>query len=111
MSAFIEHSKDPQGSAAVEVHFGGANQGQKPGTDALLKRPAYGTPAWNSQVGGAVEQAGLQNTAKTVGGTSTFNAPGQSIPRETGVNYKPQWNAGHSLKDDPFSMADGFPGN
>jgi hypothetical protein len=111
MSKFIEGYKDAVGSAAVEAHFSGANVGQRPGTDGLLRRAPYGTPDWNSQVGGANEQTGLQNTAGTVGGKSMFNVPGQSMPREIGVNYKPQRNAGHSLKDDPFSLGDGFPGN
>jgi hypothetical protein len=111
MSEFIEHSKDPWGTSAVTDHFGGKNQGQRPGTDSALTRPAYGTPAWNSQVGGGMEQTGLQNTVGPVKGPSMFNAPKQNLPRETGVNYKPQINAGHRVPDDPFSLADGFPGN
>jgi hypothetical protein len=92
MSQFINRSKDPRGTAAVEAHFGGSNQGQRPGTDSLLKSSPYGTQAWNNPSGDV-----------------SFNAPGQNLPAGTGVNYNPQ--PGHSASQDPFSLADGFPGN
>lgn len=111
MSEFIEHSKDPWGTAAITDHFAGKNAVRKPGTDPALTRTPGGTAAWNSQVGGRMEQTGLNNTVGPVKGPSIFNIPGQNLPRETGVNYKPAVNAGHSTSQDPFQLADGFPGN
>lgn len=112
MSEYIERSKHAQGTAAVERHFAGSNQGQSPGTDPLLKASPYGAGDWNLTVGvpGGTTQQGLQNTTVSSREPSEFNAPGQSLPRETGVNYKPAINAGHSIKDDPFSLANGMPG-
>ena len=92
MSQFIEKSKHAAGTAAVESHFGGGNQGRAPGTDPLLKATPYGSSDWNNSAG-----------------DTTFNAPGQSLPKGTGVNYNPQ--PGHRTTQDPFSLADGFPGN
>lgn len=113
MSEYINRSKHAQGTAAVEAHFGGRNQGQAPGTDPLLSASPYGSGAWNPTVStpGGTAQRGLQNTAISSREPSEFNAPGQSLPRETGVNYKPAVNAGHTVKDDPFSVGDGLPGN
>jgi hypothetical protein len=113
MSQYLENSKHAAGTAAVEKHFGGGNQGQRPGSDSLLKAAPYGSADWNPTVSvpGGTTQAGLQNTAVTSRERSEFNPPGQSLPRETGVNYKPAANAGHTVTQDPFQLADGFPGN
>lgn len=94
MSEYIEKSKDPTGTAAVESHFGGGNQGRMPGTDPLLKRAPYGTSAWNNSAG-----------------DTSFNAPGQNLPMGSGVNQIKPDQAGHRTTQDPFSLADGFPGD
>jgi len=85
MSKYIEGSKHAAGTAAVEAHFNGANQGRAPGTDPQLSASPGGAPEWG-------------------------NKP-MPFPAERGVNYTPPGQAGHSIKDDPFSLADGFPGN
>lgn len=94
MSTFIEHSKDPMGTSAITDHFAGKNQGQKPGSDPLLRRVPGGTQAWNSSPGDV-----------------TFNVPGQNLPMGTGVNQITPDQAGHRTAQDPFALADGFPGD
>lgn len=94
MSQYIEKSKHAQGTAAVESHFAGKNQGQSPGTDPMLKAAPYGSSDWNNSPGDA-----------------TFNAPGQNLPLGSGVNYIKPDEAGHTTNQDPFSLADGFPGD
>lgn len=113
MSNFIEHSKDPVGTAAITEHFAGRNQGQRPGADPMLKRTPGGTQAWNTPNPSSAAEDGLQNQTRPNVPTdnSLFNAPGQNLPRETGVNYKPAANAGHRTAQDPFQLADGFPGD
>ena len=112
-SKFIENSKDPELSPMVEAHFMG---GATPSPGILSQSEAKGgTPDWNSKAASAKEsfagEDGLQNLKPAASGTSVFNVPGQTLPRESGVNYKPARNAGHSLKEDPFQLADGFPGD
>jgi len=113
MSKFIERSKDPELSPMVEAHF----MGNAPPNAGIFSQsePKGGTPAWNSKAASAKEsfagQDGLVNREEFGKGTSIFNAPGQTVPRETGVGYKPASAAGHSLKEDPFQLADGFPGD
>ena len=82
-SPYIERSKHPAMTAAVESHFAGGNANRKSGTDPVLKQPPGGSPDWN-------------NTE-------------MPFPSEGGVNYTPRNQAGHSLKGDPFSVADGVP--
>lgn len=94
MSEFIERSKHAQGTAAVESHFGGGNQGQRPGADPLLKAAPYGSSAWNNPAGDV-----------------SFNAPGQDLPMGSGVNQIKPDQSGHRTTQDPFSLADGFPGD
>jgi hypothetical protein len=114
MSQFIENSKDPAMSGAVAEHFGTASSGTKPGVASGKGYGVGGTAAWNSQSAdtGAIERSNINSGPYGAPpGASQFNAPGQSLPRETGVNYKPLKNAGHRVTQDPFEMADGFPGN
>ena len=82
-SPFIERSKHPEMTALVTKHFGGGNQNEKSGGDAALSMTAGGSADWNSTP--------------------------QPFPQEGGVNYTPPSQAGHSLKGDPFSTADGVP--
>lgn len=109
MSSFIEGSKHAEGTAAVERHFGGGNQGRKPGTDPQLHAAPYGSSAWNPP--DRPLEKGLQNNAVSApAGDSMWNASQPGLPRETGVNYKPLANAGHKVTDKPFSpKANGFP--
>jgi hypothetical protein len=113
-SPFIENSKDPELSPMVESHIMG---GVAPSSGILSQsEPKGGTPAWNSRAASAKEsfagEDGLQNLANNSKlGPSIFNAPGQKIARDTGVNYKPAINAGNRLTEDPFQLADGFPGD
>lgn len=71
-SPYIEASKHADFTAEVEKHFNGGNVGQKPGTDRLLSATPGGSPAWN--------------------GTE------MPFPSESGVNYTPTANAGHTTK-------------
>lgn len=111
-SPFIEHSKHAQMTSAVESHFGTASSRTMPGVASGNQFTPGGTSDWNSQQG-VSNESGQVNTAPTgaPSGASIFNAPGQTLPRETGVGYTSRTNVGHSIKDDPFSLADGFPGN
>ena len=111
MSQFIEGSKDPEGTAAIEKHFGGGNAGQRPGTDPLLKSARGGTPAWNSPPG-RTEQSSINQEDQSPPGPSMFNASSPPRPRETGVNYQPRSHVGNRVTDDPFEgWADGMPGD
>jgi len=98
----------------VESHIMG---GTSPSAGILSQsEPKGGTPDWNSKTVSAKEsfagEDGLQNLVNNQKlGPSIFNAPGQKITRDTGVNYKPAINAGNRLTEDPFQLADGFPGN
>jgi hypothetical protein len=94
MSQYIEKSKHAGGTTAVEAHFAGANQGQKPGADSLLKAAPYGSNAWNSD-----------------GGDLSWNAPGQNLPLGSGMNQIKPDEAGHRTTQDPFQLSDGFPGD
>lgn len=94
MSEFIERSKHAAGTSAVESHFSGGNQGRKPGTDPMLKAAPYGSSDWNNSAG-----------------DTSFNAPGQNLPMGSGVNYIKPDQAGHTTNQDPFALADGFPGD
>jgi hypothetical protein len=88
MWKFVEGSKHPEGTAAVEHHFAGGNVGRKPGTDPQLKAPPYGTDAWNNSELGA-----------------DFYGVG-------GVNHKQPSEIGHSISTKPFQgSADGLPGS
>jgi hypothetical protein len=91
MSEFIEKSKHPEGTAAVEHHFAGGNVGRKPGTDPQLKAPPYGTAAWNShELDGIFEEGDAGK----------------------GVNYRNPADAGHTVTERPFQgSADGLPGS
>lgn len=93
MSEYIEKSKHAAGTAAVESHFSGSNQGRKLGTDPMLKAAPYGS-------------SGRNNSA----GDVSFNVPGQNLPMGSGVNQIKPDQAGHTTHQDPFSLADGFPG-
>jgi hypothetical protein len=111
MSQFIENSKDAAMSGAVADHFGTASLGTRPGVASGKGYGLGATPAWNSQAAGTIEHSTINSGPYGAPpGPSMFNAPGQTLPRETGVNYKPLKNAGHRVTQDPFEMADGLPG-
>ena len=125
-SEFIKKSQHAEMTRAVQSHFDagsgpaasyGLNRGNGesvPGDASGKGYPLGGTDAWNSHQSdtGTIESAGnINNQPYGVGaGPSQFNVPGQTLPRETGVNYKPLKNAGHSLKEDPFQIANGLVG-
>jgi hypothetical protein len=90
MSEFIEKSKHPEGTAAVENHFAGGNAGRKPGTDPQLKAKPFGDDAWNN----------------TELGSAFTEGEGQ------GVNHRDPNHTGHSISTKPFQgSADGLPGS
>ena len=104
-SRFIEGSKHPQGTAAVERHFAGGNAGQRAGTDPLLEAPPYGSSEWNTPNPSVATEEGQQNRVQpNIPGNSLFNASKPALPRELGVNYTPAAQAGHKVTDDPFSL-------
>lgn len=94
MSEFIDRSKHAAGTSAVESHFSGGNQGRKPGTDPMLKAAPGGSGAWNIPAGDV-----------------SFNASGQNLPMGSGFNQIKPDQAGHTTNQDPFALADGFPGD
>jgi hypothetical protein len=112
VSKFIEASKHADWTSEVEAHFAGRNQGERPGANRLLKAAPYGDTAWNSPNPSVRAEQGLQNTAEpNLPGVSLWNdtESRDQLPRETGVNYTPASQAGHTSTDDPFSpSADGF---
>lgn len=85
-SPFIEHSKHAQMTSAVESHFGTAKSRTMPGEASGNSFSSGGDQAWN---------AGKPDP----------------LPDHGGFNYSPKADIGHTVKDDPFSVADGFPGN
>lgn len=113
MSEFINRSKDAWGTAEVESHFGSDNTPYASGQGSWKTRPPGGTAAWNTANPSTASEDGLQNRQPTGAPTdnSLFNAGSQKLPRESGVNYTPAKQAGHKLTEDPFQLADGFPGN
>ena len=114
-SKFITDSQHPEMTRLVSDHFFGADKAAVSGKDAGKQFGLGGTSAWNdpgqfAKTGG---EDGLMNRAPFgVPGDSLFNGSSPPIPRATGVNYQPASNAGHTVKDDPFSgSADGMPGD
>ena len=111
-SPFIEGSKHKEFTAAVEKHFGGGNQGQKPGVDPMLHAAPGGSAAWNAQPAAPMESAQINMEDQSPPGPSMFNASNPQRPRETGVNYAPKSHVGNRVLDDPFEgNADGMPGS
>ena len=115
MSKFIDASKHPAGTAAVESHFF-ASDNKEAVDEASGKQFQPGmTPAWDTRPVGA--ESGQVNTAPSgaESGSSIFNDNIEKVPlpKETGVNYKPLRNAGHNqMADKPFAGdRDGFPGS
>jgi len=115
MSKFIDASKHPQMTAAVEGHFFGSGNSEIPGKASGKGFERGMTSAWDTTP--MPQQAGLVNSAPTgaPASPSLFNdniekAP---LPQSTGVNYRPLSQAGHNQgADKPFGGArDGFPGN
>jgi hypothetical protein len=112
MSEFIERSKDPRGTAAIESHFSGGNVGRKPGTDPMLKAPPGGSAAWNPPPTTSESNSDVNSEDQSPAGPSMFNASNPPRPRETGVNYSPKSHVGNRVTDDPFQgNADGMPGS
>jgi hypothetical protein len=115
VSKFIDDSIHKDFTASVTEHFFGNNVGAMPGQDRLLKAAPYGSSAWNTPNPPSQAEQGLNNTVDPASpGVSLFNdsSTRNKLPRETGVNYKPEVRAGHTLTDDPFSpWGDGFPGS
>ena len=72
MSSFIENSKHPQMTAAIESHFGTAKKRSMPG------------------------EASGKDFA--LGGDPKFKTTDMPFPEETGVNHRPHGNAGHTVK-------------
>jgi hypothetical protein len=108
MSKFIENSKHGQMTSAVTNHFFGSGNSEISGKASGKGFPMGGDSGWNAQGGsGEMVGAGVMNKPGFGQGTSLFNAPGQRYPAGTGVDYQPASNAGHTNKEDPFSMADG----
>lgn len=115
MSSFIDNSKHAAMTAAVESHFGTSSKRTMPGVASGKGFPMGGTTAWNGTQSdqGSIER-GVVNSAPSgaPAGASQFNASNPALPRETGVNYKPLANAGHTVTDPPFAgTADGLPGD
>lgn len=67
-SPYIEASKHPDFTAEVTKHFAGGNQGQKPGTDRLLKASPGGDTAWNGVDSPLHSEAGVNYTRPDQGG-------------------------------------------
>lgn len=114
MSEFIDRSKHPQGSAAVDHHFFKSDNKESVGEASGKQFQRGMTSAWDTVPIGS--EHGLMNTAPNgaSSGPSIFNDNIASRPlqKETGVNYKPLSHAGHSLPDAPFAgPRDGYPGN
>ena len=111
MSKFIDGSKHAFGTAEIESHFSSNNTPHTPGQGAWKTAAPFGAASWNPDLAPTGSEDGLQNrTPAGASGASLYQTPGISMPRETGVNYKPAKNAGHTNTADPFSpLANGFP--
>jgi hypothetical protein len=106
MSDFIERSKHKAMTAEVEAHFNGANQGQSPGTSKTQSMPMWGDPGkYNPPEGGIMESNPSYDKNLNMP-RSAWNAPGQNLPRETGVNYTPRDQAGHTTTQKPVDFFD-----
>jgi len=114
MSKFIEDSKHPEMTAAITHVFFGGEAKAAPGVASGKQYDRGGTDAWNTSP--VSMEPGLPNSAPSgaPSGPSMFNdnIAKPMLPRETGVNYKPRANAGHTMTAKPFQgPADGLPGN
>lgn len=115
-SPFIEGSKHQQMTSAVTAHFDGPQKFRTKAGDASGKGfSSGGTDAWNGTRAdeGTIQQGQTNRTPSgNTAGNSQFNATTPQMQEGTGVGYVPNSQAGHTVKDDPFSgMADGMPGD
>ena len=114
MSKFIDGSKHPQMTAAIEGHFFSSDNKNSVGEASGKGFAPGGTSDWNTA--SVPEQGGIVNSAPTgaPSGPSMFNdnIASPMLPRSTGVNYKPLNQAGHRITTAPFQgAANGLPGN
>jgi len=115
MSDYINKSKHPQGTAAVESHFFRSDNKEAVGEASGKQFERGMTSDWNT--GPMPMEGGQVNSAPTgaPSGPSLFNDNIEKVPlpKGTGVNYKPLNQAGHNQSaDKPFAgPRDGFAGN
>jgi len=103
VSKFIEGSKHAAMTAVITDHFFGAGGNGAPGGDSGNQFDRGMTPDWNTSPIG-LESGYVNNAPSGASGPSLFNdnIASPKLPRETGVNYTPRSQAGHTVKNTPF---------
>ena len=101
MSKYIQASVHPAGTAAVTNHFFASDNKEAVG-EASGKQFQRGiTPDWDTAPNPSAGD-----------GIFNDNIASPKLPSETGVNYTPRSQAGHTMTAKPFQgAADGLPGN